>query len=111
MIKNLGIAVAITVIMLWAFSALMNSAIADVLVLDLLLIHNLLQDHQLLILQLRVDIIVRVQQTTSQDLHHLQLQQTLQLIIIILILVILELYRLHQLLASLLCLKTYVLLV
>ena len=30
MIKNLGIAVAITVIMLWAFSALMNSAIADV---------------------------------------------------------------------------------
>ena len=29
MIKNLGIAVAITVIMLWAFSALMNSAIAE----------------------------------------------------------------------------------
>ena len=30
MIKNLSIAIAITVIMLWAFSALMNSAIADV---------------------------------------------------------------------------------
>ena len=40
MIRSIGIAVIITVCMIWGFSALMNSAIADVIVAGWIIVHD-----------------------------------------------------------------------
>ncbi|BCV06129.1 MAG: hypothetical protein CM15mV126_310 [uncultured marine virus] len=111
MIKNIIIAVIVTGCMLWGLSAMMNSAIADVTGAGATTNTQSTTGSSATNTAITADIIVRLQQTISQDHHLLQLQITLQQTIIIVIQEILELYHQHQLQVYLQCHKIYVQLV